>query len=244
MDALTKQLADAIRLNLTGHYSVHKQTEALAAFDAAKDAPKANTSRISNELTQMAHYIEVNPDNAITDTLWHGPAETTMDALLRLSEEVSLLEAPAKADLQNENDELRKERDTLLECIADLRQWSKAYPTTVFREPDFKRAAEVLSDAGMTLDALSASTCRLILGDIIRRLDRHQPPSAVDTQQPHDDAGNRCAACGWTYAKSAKEGCVPGDCSLRPFPHPMRDEARYRSEQQAAVDTQQVNNDR
>lgn len=49
MNLLTKQLADAVRYTLTGHAAsggftrsaVHKLTEALAAFDAAKDAPDA-----------------------------------------------------------------------------------------------------------------------------------------------------------------------------------------------------------
>lgn len=43
MNALTKQLAEAIRLNLTGHFSVQEQTEALAAYDAAEDAPDTHS---------------------------------------------------------------------------------------------------------------------------------------------------------------------------------------------------------
>ena len=31
---------------------------------------------------------------------------------------------------------------------------------------------------------------------------------------------NKCKICGWTLAKSAKKGCVEGNCSLRPKPHP------------------------
>lgn len=29
---------------------------------------------------------------------------------------------------------------------------------------------------------------------------------------------DRCRVCGWTLAASAKEGCVDGNCSLRPAP--------------------------
>ena len=90
IDPITADLVNALRYQIRYHpgHTVGMCSDALEAFDAAKDAPKANVSRISNELTQMAHYVEVNPDNAISDTLWHGPAETMMDALLRLADEV------------------------------------------------------------------------------------------------------------------------------------------------------------
>lgn len=29
---------------------------------------------------------------------------------------------------------------------------------------------------------------------------------------------DRCDICGWPFAKSRDEGCVPGDCSERPVP--------------------------
>ena len=44
--------------------------------------------------------------------------------------------------------------------------WQKAYPLDVFPEPDMKRAHEVLSAAGMTLDAISASNMRHVLKGI------------------------------------------------------------------------------
>lgn len=124
-------------------------------------------------------------------------------------------DAVVMARITSERDELRKELAEAKSVLTNFSTWSDDQCSW--------------NDAGVRARAIASAF-----------LARHQPPSAVNTQQPHDDAGNRCAACGWTYAKSAKEGCVPGDCSLRPFPHPMRDEARYRSEQQSAVDTQQV----
>lgn len=48
----------------------------------------------------------------------------------------------------------------LREALERIKQWSEAYPLTVFPEPDFERAAKVLADAGMTLDAISASNMR------------------------------------------------------------------------------------
>ena len=42
-------------------------------------------------------------------------------------------------------------------------EWAKAYPLDVFPEPDFEKAAQVLKDAGMTLDAISASNMRHVV---------------------------------------------------------------------------------
>lgn len=41
---------------------------------------------------------------------------------------------------------------------------------------------------------------------------------------------NRCAICGWTLAGLASQGCVRGNCSLRPFPSHFYDPARARAE--------------
>lgn len=55
---------------------------------------------------------------------------------------------------------LRAERDRLRDALERVQQWADAYPLEVFPEPDFKRAHEVLTAAGMTLDAISASNMR------------------------------------------------------------------------------------
>ena len=44
--------------------------------------------------------------------------------------------------------------------------WAKAYPLEVFPEPDFKKAAEVLKSAGLTLDAISASNMRHVINGV------------------------------------------------------------------------------
>jgi hypothetical protein len=41
--------------------------------------------------------------------------------------------------------------------------WSEAYPLTVFPEPDFIKARELLEAGGMTLDAISASSMRHVV---------------------------------------------------------------------------------
>lgn len=44
--------------------------------------------------------------------------------------------------------------------------WINAYPVEVFPEPDFKKAARILKDNGMTLDSISASNMRHVLNGI------------------------------------------------------------------------------
>lgn len=60
----------------------------------------------------------------------------------------------------------REER--LADALERIVQWSEAYPTSVFPEPDadyLRRAHEVLTANGVTLDRLSADAMRhVILG--------------------------------------------------------------------------------
>lgn len=48
-------------------------------------------------------------------------------------------------------------------ALHSIKSWSEAYPLAVFPEPDFKRAHEVLTANGMTLDAISASNMRHVI---------------------------------------------------------------------------------
>lgn len=41
---------------------------------------------------------------------------------------------------------------------------------------------------------------------------------------------NRCAVCGWKLAASREDGCVRGDCSMRPRPAVLYDEERAAAE--------------
>lgn len=63
-----------------------------------------------------------------------------------------------------ENDDLLEEKvERYEEALWRITQWAKAYPLTVFPEPDFKKAAELLKAGGMTLDAISASNMRHVV---------------------------------------------------------------------------------
>lgn len=51
---------------------------------------------------------------------------------------------------------------------------------------------------------------------------------------------DRCPVCGWKYAESAEQGCVPDACSMRPRPSPTAKErfleASGRRDAEAEVD--------
>src|SRR5580765_812863 len=53
--------------------------------------------------------------------------------------------------LQADIQELSAENERLRAALQEIEVWSRAYPRAVFPEPDFKRAAKVLKDSGMTL---------------------------------------------------------------------------------------------
>ena len=55
---------------------------------------------------------------------------------------------------------LTAERDRLREALEQIAQWSDAYPTEVFPEPDFAQATAALASSGMSIDAVSASNMR------------------------------------------------------------------------------------
>ena len=57
------------------------------------------------------------------------------------------------------------------EALERIEQWSRAYPISVFREPDLEVCAEALAAVGQTLDAVSASSMRHVVtgvGEIAR----------------------------------------------------------------------------
>ena len=58
---------------------------------------------------------------------------------------------------------LEQRVERLEDGFEKIAQWAKAYPLDVFPEPDFEKAAQVLKDAGLTLDGISASNMRHVI---------------------------------------------------------------------------------
>lgn len=59
-----------------------------------------------------------------------------------------------------------KDIESLEDKLDKIKAWCKAYPVTMFPEPDLKKAAKVLKDNGMRLDDISASNMRHVLKGI------------------------------------------------------------------------------
>lgn len=76
-----------------------------------------------------------------------------------------------------------EERDRMRDALHKVHQWAEAYPLSVFPEPDFKRAHEVLTAAGMTLDAISASNMRHVIEGVRKIVSEALTPNA-QVQRP------------------------------------------------------------
>ena len=73
------------------------------------------------------------------------------------------------SDIQKDRAELLnqgKRIEELEKALLRIDNWAKAYPLDIFPEPDFKKAAEVLKAAGLSLDAISASNMRHVINGV------------------------------------------------------------------------------
>jgi uncharacterized ferritin-like protein (DUF455 family) len=100
----------------------------------------------------------------------HFESEMILERLVMWALEHGL--ATGHADTEQELlDHVGSQIEEMRERLHKIRQWCEAYPLDVFPEPDFKKAATVLKENGMTLDAISASNMRHVLNGIKSILD-------------------------------------------------------------------------
>jgi hypothetical protein len=67
----------------------------------------------------------------------------------------------------------------------EIEKWLQAYPLTQFPEPDFAKAAELLTAGGLTLDAISASNMRHVLHRVLKFMnDQHEATDQRDPPNP------------------------------------------------------------
>jgi len=64
-----------------------------------------------------------------------------------------------------------REREHYDDLFHKIKDWCEAYPISVFPEPDFKKAHEVLKANGMTLDAISASNMKHVITQVQKMID-------------------------------------------------------------------------
>lgn len=69
-------------------------------------------------------------------------------------------------DHRETTDYMRARIEKLEGALERIEQWTLAYPLSVFPEPDWKKAHEVLKDHGMTLDSISAGVMRRVVDGI------------------------------------------------------------------------------
>ncbi len=63
------------------------------------------------------------------------------------------------------------ERERCDQLLEHIRGWAEAYPLSIFPEPDFGKAHKVLTENGMTLDAISASIMRHVITQVKEMID-------------------------------------------------------------------------
>ena len=68
-------------------------------------------------------------------------------------------------------DQLRAENEQLMETINLLQNWTKAYPLDMFPEPDLKLARKLLTDGGVSYDALNAYSMRHVINGVGKIID-------------------------------------------------------------------------
>jgi len=66
---------------------------------------------------------------------------------------------------------LQEENERLRETIGLLRNWVKAYPLDMFPEPDLQLARKLLSDGGVSYDALNAYSMRHVINGVGKIID-------------------------------------------------------------------------
>lgn len=69
-------------------------------------------------------------------------------------------------DIQKERNQLKIENERLKEALHLLDNWTKAYPLEVFPEPDLKLTRKLLTDGGVSYDALNAYSMRHVINGI------------------------------------------------------------------------------
>jgi len=85
--------------------------------------------------------------------------------------------------IQSQADEMGRLREAAEEFDTQLSNWAKAYPLSVFPEPDLTMAHKLLMTAGMTLDSVSASNMRHVTSKLSELF---EPVRTLTPQPPQE----------------------------------------------------------
>jgi hypothetical protein len=75
---------------------------------------------------------------------------------------------PKDLDDEISRDTLSDRCDRFETALQSIVQWSEAYPTEIFPEPDWRKARALLEAGGMTLDSISAHCMRHVVEGVGR----------------------------------------------------------------------------
>jgi len=83
------------------------------------------------------------------------------------AEALDIIATDASAELAA----LQSRLSALEDGLGSIRAWTEAYPLSVFPEPDFEKAHQLLKAGGMTLDSITASNMRHVIEGVKRLVD-------------------------------------------------------------------------
>lgn len=90
--------------------------------------------------------------------------------------------------MDEEKQALQDRIDALEEALHRIVQWADAYPATVFPEPDWSKARQLLEAGGLTLDRIAASNMRYAIkgvGEIARKVLLLNRAEEILTEHPY-----------------------------------------------------------
>lgn len=128
-----------------------------AALLSALEAEKKRADKAEAELAK------VTDPNAVHVNMLRGTIAKPSVAQIKhlygdaIADPAELTRLRARADKAEDRAERFKN------ALQELQQWVNAYPLDIYPEPNFRLAAKVLTDAGLSLDAISASNMRHVL---------------------------------------------------------------------------------
>ncbi len=92
---------------------------------------------------------------------WSSPTERTSIEVPVTMEQIERFAAIVAA----------AEREKYDALFAEIKEWSEAYPETVFPQPDWGKVRDALEMNGMTLDSVSAANMRHVIKHIQEMVD-------------------------------------------------------------------------
>lgn len=100
-----------------------------------------------------------------------GIAEPTVKVLVRQI----MVKSGATNRTQLVCRELQARIDAAEETLERIKNWCEAYPLDIFPEPDLANAHKILTENGMTLDAISAHAMRHVVTSIKKLIEETKP---------------------------------------------------------------------